>query len=166
EQGAGVMLRSLVDSLKPGLWNEAEYQPTSDEPFEPDLTRLLGLPQTISTPHYQLRRPGVSTTELPSEPLKGTFAIRHFSSVSSAGAALIPGKTVMIYDSFAIGSIPNLAPFFEDITFIHWNALGVYDVPAQLRGASTVLMEGAEREFTWRMREKVVQTGLAEAVGG
>ena len=39
----------------------------------------------------------------------------------------------MLYDSFTIGSIPNLAPFFEDITFIHWNALGTID----LRPSST-----------------------------
>jgi hypothetical protein len=166
EQGAGVMLRTLVNSVQPGLWNDAEYENRGDQPFEPDLTRLLGLPQAISTPHYEVRRPGVVTTEQASDPVKGTFPVRHFTSVSSAGAPLIPGETVMIYDSFSIGSIPNLAPFFADITFVHWNAVGSsYDLPSRIKAAGTVLMEGAEREFTWRMRDRVAQTGLVEGIG-
>jgi hypothetical protein len=80
-------------------------------------------------------------------------------------APLVQGRTVMLYDSFTIGSITNLAPFFEDITFIHWNALGTIDLPAELAGATTVIAEGAEREFTWRMREKVSTSGLADVTG-
>ena len=89
----------------------------------------------------------------------------HLQLDAAGGADLIPGKTVMFYDSFTIGSIPNLAPFFEDVTFIHWNALGTIDLPAQLAGAKTVIAEGAEREFTWRMRDKVAPTGLAGPAG-
>lgn len=164
EQGAGVLLERLVDALQPGLWKPEEYTQVGTEAFEPDLTRLLGLGQTIQAPHYVVERPGVTTTEGPAVAVAGTFPIRHFTSTSSSGgAALIPGKTVMFYDSFTIGSIENLAPFFEDVTFIHWNALGTIDLPAQLAGARTVIAEGAEREFTWRMRDKVLPTGLAGA---
>ena len=167
EQGAGVLLERLVDTVRPGMWKPEEYTQVGTEPFQPDLTRLLGLGQTIEAPRYVVARPGITTTEGPETPVAGTFPIRHFTSSAggAAGADLIPGKTVMLYDSFTIGSIPNLAPFFEDVTFIHWNALGTIDLRAQLAGAKTVIAEGAEREFTWRMRDKVSPTGFAGSAG-
>jgi hypothetical protein len=165
--GAEVMLRSLVNSLQPGLWDDSEYVATGQESFTPDLTRLLGLPQDAHTTAYAVRRPGVATVEGPATAVHGDpSAVRRFTSTSTAGAPLVPGHTVMFYDSFTIGSIPNLAPYFQDITFIHWNALGVWDqVPAELRSASNVLMEGAEREFTWRMRQNVAEPGLVAELG-
>ena len=59
---------------------------TGTEPFEPDLTRLLGLGQTIQTPHYVVQRPGVTTMEGPGDPGGGTFPIRHFTSTSTGAA--------------------------------------------------------------------------------
>ena len=155
------MLERIIDTLQPGMWTPEEYASVGTEPFEPDLTRLLGLGQTMQTPHYVVQRPGVTTSEGPETPVAGTFPIRHFTSSATGDAALIPGKTLMFYDSFTMGSIPNLAPFFEDVTFVHWNALGTIDLPAYLAGAGTVIAEGAEREFTWRMREKVAAFGIA-----
>lgn len=163
--GVQVMFRRLLDSLQPGLWKPEEYVNTGDEAFEPDLTRLLGLTQTVQVPRYEVQRPGVVTTEDEPTPVPGDFAIRHFTSRAQGGTALVKGKTVMIYDSFTIGSIPNLAPYFEDITFIHWNALGKVDAAPTLAAATTVVAEGAEREFTWRMGEKLSATGLVDAFG-
>jgi hypothetical protein len=160
-KGSGVLLEGVVESLQPGLWRPDEFVDTGLEPFEPDLTRLLGLGQNIQTPLYEVRRDGVTTVEGPEEAVDGSFPTRRFTSTSTA-APLIEGRTVMIYDSFTLGSLTNLAPYFADITFVHWNALGVADLGPLLGDADTVVAEGAEREFTWRMREKLAATGLAD----
>jgi hypothetical protein len=161
QRGAAVEVQQLVERLQPGLWRDSDLHATGQTELVPDLTRLLGLPKTDHEESYAIVRPGVTTTEGPPTPVQGDFAIRHFRSTSTA-AALIPGHTVMLYDSFTLPAVEMLAPFFSDLTLVHWNVIGKADVEGLLRDADRVVAEGAEREFAWRMGDKVVGTGLVD----
>jgi hypothetical protein len=154
-------VQQLVERLQPGLWRDSDLHATGQTELVPDLTRLLGLPKTDHEESYAIVRPGVTTTEGPPTPVQDDFAIRHFRSTSTA-AALIPGHTVMLYDSFTLPAVEMLAPFFSDLTLVHWNVIGKADVEGLLRDADRVVAEGAEREFAWRMGDKVVGTGLVD----
>lgn len=161
EQGAALLARQVVDSLDPSLWDPRALVPGGPTPFEPDLTRLLGLPQTIEIREYAVERPGVTTTAGSETPVDGAPPIERFTSTST-GTGLIGGRTVVLYDSFGIPAIDLLAPYFADVAFVHWNDLGSPEAEAALDGAGTVVAEGAEREFTWRTGDKLGTTGLAE----
>jgi hypothetical protein len=163
QRGAAVEVQELVEGLQPGLWQDSELQSTGQTALVPDLTRLLGLPKTDHEEAFTVVRPGVTTTEGPPTPVEGDFSIRHFQSTST-GVPLITGRTVMLYDSFTLPAVGMLAPFFADLTLVHWNVVGKADVAGMLAEADRVVAEGAEREFAWRMGDKVVGTGLLERV--
>ncbi len=154
-EGGAIYVERLIEALEPGLWNDAELVETGQQDIVPDLTRLLGLPQTEQETAFAVRRSGVETTENAPQPVEQVeFPIRNFTSTSS-GAALVEGRTLLVYDSFTLPVIDLLAPFFADVTFVHWNALGIADVAALVEASDRVVIEGAEREFTWRMGEKL-----------
>lgn len=165
ERGAQIMLDELLATVEPGLRSPGDAVLVGPMTFTPDLTNLLGLPQQVQAEDFVTRREGVTTTAGPEQPVEGTFPVLRYTSTST-GARLIEGRTVFIYDSFSQAVLDQLAPYFADVVFVHWNALGAYDVTADFGAATTVVMEGAEREFTWRMQEKVIDTALADAVGG
>jgi hypothetical protein len=163
QRGAAVEVQQIVERAQPGLWRDDELHATGQAELVPDLTRLLGLPKTDHEESYAVVRPGVTTTEGPETPVEGDFAVRHLHSTST-GAELIGGSTVMFYDSFTLPAVEMLAPFFSDLTLVHWNVVGKVDVDSMLAGADRVLAEGAEREFAWRMGDKVQGTGLLARV--
>ncbi|MPY95228.1 MAG: hypothetical protein GEV08_19875 [Acidimicrobiia bacterium] len=159
--GASRFVAEVVRSLDPDLEPDDELRQVGTVPFELDLTRLLGLPQTVQIPQFQAVRPGVTTTAGEERTVQGAVPLLRYTS-SSTGAGVVDGRSVVIYDSFGLAALDLLAPFFADVTFVHWNALGDPQVEALLDGADTVVAEGAEREFTWRMADKLQATGLAD----
>lgn len=161
--GASVFVEEVARSLGEDLWHDEDVEQVGLQPFEPDLTRLLGLPQRIEVPELALVRPGVSTAAWEETPVEGAEPLLRATSTSaSAERPVVGGRSIVIYDSFGLAALDLLKPFFADVTFVHWNALGAPQVEALLDEADTVVAQGAEREFTWRMREKLDLTGLAD----
>jgi hypothetical protein len=161
--GASRFVEEVARSLGEDLWHAEDVEQVGLRPFEPDLTRLLGLPQTIEVPELAVVRPGVASSAWEETPVEGAEAILRATSTSSSGERdLVEGRSVVLYDSFGLAALDLLKPFFADVAFVHWNALGDPAVEALLDEADTVVAEGAEREFTWRMREKLDLTGLAD----
>lgn len=165
ELGAVVFVEELVTSLEPGLWDAGDIVVGSQQ-FVPDLTRLLGVPQEVTAPDVEIRRPGVRTSQIEERPVDGTFPIRRFRSTTD-GPGLVVGRTVMVHDSFAVPAFDLLAPYFSDITYVHWDVLQATDDAARLlEGADTVLVEVAERIFIDRMTAALVDGGLVVAAEG
>lgn len=69
-------------------------------------------------------------------------------------AKRIPGRTLMIADSFGEAPSPQLAPYFEDFREVLWAATPA-ELAREIRAADRVLLETVEREVTHRAVEIV-----------
>lgn len=163
--GAALFVERMVDSLDPGLWRDGALRVAGTADFEPDLTRLLGLPQRVEVPEFEIVRDGVTTTVSAEVPVEGAQPIRRSTS-RTTGEGLVEGRSVVIYDSFGLSAIDLVQPFFADVSFVHWNAVDSPEAEALLDAADTVVAQGAEREVTWRVREKLDASGLASRWAG
>lgn len=107
-----------MNHLHPGLWDDAAIVVSPPKPMLGDLTRLQGWDRRELVQSIKSVRPGVIVTE--SKLFGGDFGkdSRSFRATSS-GPYLIPGHTVILHDSFFERAADLLAPYFEEITFVH-----------------------------------------------
>ncbi len=115
--GSLVALRATIDHFAPGLWNEAEVEYQGLGRYTGDLTGLQGHPSEDDAPMYSVVRPDVTSVSVQAiDDLEGGFN-RRFINTAPPGR-LVPGRTVMFLDSFGMVALPQIAPFFEDLTVV------------------------------------------------
>lgn len=145
-QGAALYAAAVVAALDPAAWTASALEAGAPRDFVPDLTRLLGLARTERETPLLVRRPGVHTERSAEDPPT-------FRSTSDASSPLVPGRTVVVHDSFGLGAFDLLAPSFAEVTFVHWDELERAEVAALLDAADTVVIEVAERTVVQRAQE-------------
>ena len=72
----------------------------------------------------------------------------------STGSRLIPGRTLFIIDSFGYAALPQLAPFFEDLTTVSFNEFDIEKFVDLINDSDTVLLMSNERSLGWRMAKE------------
>lgn len=178
-EGAALASAEVVNAIQPGLWDQGAVVVGADTSHVTDLTQLMGLPEEEASPGVTIQRDGVTTTEVTTG--DATVA-RRFQSTST-GVPLIPGKTVVVHDSFGNVQMSLLAPYFEDVTFlwmragltdtaksadgkwyVTWPGLATPELAPVIRGADTVVYQSVERAADVRFAPDSV-TGLLEAMG-
>jgi hypothetical protein len=88
---------------------------SAPEAYTTDLDGVMGLNETNYRETASFDRPDVTTVQSSSVGPTGASQY-HFTSVSGGGA-LVPGKTLLLGDSFTLTQMPTqLANLFEDIT--------------------------------------------------
>jgi alginate O-acetyltransferase complex protein AlgJ len=92
-----------------------------------DLTALLGAPETDTRAHREVRR--------------------------DPAAPRVPGRTVLVGDSYSDAAIPQLTPYFDDLQVLSWVNTPLPRLADEIRQADTVVLETVEREFTYRALE-------------
>lgn len=148
--GAMVVARSIIESLSPGLWQDDAIESERGRPGYGDLVGLAGFGAgweewevVLSSVH----RPGISleTRELLSGDDTPTARIR-FRMRSDSDGMLIPGKSLVVHDSFIGGFLrESLAQYFESVTFIHIDDLTEMDLIAEMRGYDRTVLQVNER---------------------
>jgi hypothetical protein len=116
--GAAIAAKTVVNRLHPGLWDDTALVVSPPVLRLGDLSHIQGFDRYERAQMVETSRPGVVVTQ--TQPLSGDFAkdSRSYKATSS-GPYLIPGHTVMLYDSFFERAMDLVAPYFEEITFIH-----------------------------------------------
>jgi alginate O-acetyltransferase complex protein AlgJ len=89
-----------------------------------DLTTLLGAPESDTRPSREIARRAV--------------------------APLVPGRTLLVKDSFGDAPGAQLMPYFEDLRLLGWFGTPMKQVAREVRLADMVVFETVEREFTFR----------------
>ena len=158
--GGAVMARSIVESLRPGTWDDSCLLSTQTITYPGDLRALCGI---TSMPLRQKEvmvtaRPGVMPEQVTfegnqyddfatvdSDPNSWQFPVR-VEFESTEGLPLIPGSTLILHDS-CIGSIarPLIRPYFEDITFMHYADASPELIDQAMQDYDTVVLEVVER---------------------
>jgi len=86
-----------------------------------DLYRLMGVPRTERFP-VTFRAPAGTSTTSETQPIEGDWYVAEWKSTST-DAKLVPGRTLLIADSFAGLDIPYLVHYFSDITYVPFAVL-------------------------------------------
>jgi alginate O-acetyltransferase complex protein AlgJ len=137
----------LVQRLDPALLGATTVTPTGPRSADGDLNTLRGIPGPTIAEGASLTRSGVST-QVDAMSLAGvTYNL--FTSTST-DAALWPGRTVIIGDSFSDKSLTTLAPFFGELVFFAYTTEQASPPKALadlLLSADTVIFEQVERYY-------------------
>lgn len=139
--------RELARGIDPALVRGVRVNELIGE-YTGDLTTLLGTPTSDQMIGASLERPGVTVQRDANAPIQGVDSAR--TTATSTGAPLVPGRTLLIGDSFAGGLVDKLAPFSAEQVWIHNGA--VRQVPKtvadQIQASGTVVLVWNERYFS------------------
>jgi hypothetical protein len=150
-------IRALVESLEPGLWDGAPPAAAGTKSFVGDLSQLAGLPSSERAAIFE--RPGLtlSSTTVPSSlDARGQRPIRRFTTGGTD--AVVPGRTLILYDSF-FGTIQDdVASWFADSVWLHIDDLSLHsEVVGDLPAFDRVVLARTERLAYLTAYEKVLK---------
>ncbi len=117
--GALPALAALVESLAPGVWDPAEITIDGRTRYPMELARLMGKPRDAILPRYVVR-PSVALREsvLPTAVDLGNA--RDIEIYETSGTSrVVPGTTLVIFDSFLNINKRRLARWFERTVWVH-----------------------------------------------
>lgn len=151
-EGRTAVVRSVVDRLSPGLFDDKSVVEVTDVNDYSDLARLQGIMTTERVKAHAIKRPDVELKK--TTVIQAPGAVESVTSyVSSGPGRVIPGNTVVINDSQfgpESGRQEQLAPWFERSTFIHWDLLETPQAVAALGKADRLVVESVER-YSWKI---------------
>ncbi len=153
--GGGIAASVIVDSFVPGLWSD-EHVVLADSPdsLPADVPAQMGLDlpltQTIRTTH----RPG-TTTELEQVDVGASHLVRVYRSAGEL--PMIDGTTVVVHDSMITAMEKQIAPYFEELVFIHWNDREEADFLGRVASADNVIFETVGRSASQRLSVNFVR---------
>lgn len=144
--GAILPIRALIQSLDPAVWSDDEVTIDGTYRRTMDLAGQIGIRRTELTPKIVVR-PDVRTKREDLEvPVDVGNARAVFRITSTGDRPLLPGRTAIVYDSFFGISIPLVAPWFEDTTWIHVGDLVNHPELGELLGSfDRVILQRVER---------------------
>lgn len=163
--GALPSIRELIRSLGPDLWRDDDVVVGGGKKVGMELARQLGLRRSETVPAVTLR-PSVTITRTTVDlPVRTNNARAVFRFTASGDRPLVPGRTVIVYDSFFGLNMAALAPFFAESIWIHQGDLTNHPEIATLVGrADRVILERVERGLYFTKIDELLRP-LARAPG-
>jgi hypothetical protein len=157
-QGAIVVIRDLVRSLDPAQWDDSQVVEDGVLERRQELARQMGISNTITVPRLRVRpandldRSEVDT----SATLANAAAIYRYTA--SGPVPTIPGRTLIVYDSFFGITQGLVAPFFAESVWVHAGDLGRNpQLATELGRFDRVILERVERGLYDTDVEKVLR---------
>jgi hypothetical protein len=144
--GAIVGIKALIQSLDPALWRDDDVVPGRTTEVPQGLARQMGLPRSEATLQIGVR-PGVKAVRTAVQvPVHVNNARAVYRWTASGNRPLLPGRTVIVYDSFFGLNMARIAPFFEESIWIHVSDLKSHPELGTLLGPfDRVILERVER---------------------
>ena len=153
--GSLVAVSAAVDYLSPGLRKEKDVHFDGLGEYTGDLTGMRGLPEVDLYPIYSVDRGGeivvVSHEIFPGYETKLNGRLIQ----SSSSLKLIKGKTLFLYDSYGLAALPQITPYFEDITMYLLANFDAVVVKSLIEKADTVWIMTVERGVSWRLKNEI-----------
>jgi len=144
--GAIQVIRPLIQSLAPSLWNEADVVVEGVKHRTVDLAEQLGLRRVESTPMVVVRPSETVAQSDLATPVATVNARAVFQTIATGPEPVIPGRTLILYDSFFGLEVSLLAPYFANVTWIHvGDATNRPDLVSRFGPFDTVILERVER---------------------
>lgn len=144
--GAMPAIAALVESLAPGVWDPSEITIDGTTRYPMELARLMGKPRDAIVPKYVVR-PSVEVQETVLPTAVDLGNARDIEVYATSGnARVVPGTTLVVYDSFLNVNKRRITPWFERTVWVH--AGDLRDVPAiadDLPPIDTIVLVRVER---------------------
>jgi alginate O-acetyltransferase complex protein AlgJ len=147
--GSAIFARSLAEQLDPGLAKRITITPTTITKAG-DLTILLGLAATEDQPSAELST-GTTVTPDPSLDQFDLLKMDNYGKerwTTTPAAGLVPGKSLILGDSFAYTALGNLRPLFADGTFLWTGHVSQAEIVSQIKASDTVVVELVQRNVS------------------
>lgn len=143
--GGAIFATALAEHFGPGLANRITTKPVTITKTG-DLTALLGLASTEAQPSAELST-GATVTPDPRfaqyDPMKILYGKEHWTTSPATG--LVPGKSLILGDSFVYSTLGNLRPLFADGTFLWSGHVSLADILSHMKASDTVVIELVQR---------------------
>jgi hypothetical protein len=152
--GSLVAIEQMLNRFAPGLWtdNEVSYQGLGE--YTGDLTGLQGHPQVDQAPLYWIVRKDVTNISNEAiDDIEGGFNRRYINDAPDG--RLVKGHTVMFLDSYGLVALPQLVPFFEDLTVVRLVDYAPDRFVDLIESADNIWFMSVERSLGWRLTQEV-----------
>ena len=161
--GMIIAVEQLIKRLQPGLWEPASVQHLGLTEHAGDIMRKFLLFDNVTTTgqNYAISRTGPAPT-LVSELTVPGYGITPIKRFLGTHPKVIKGRTLIISDSFIEPAVPLLAPYFEDLTLLHFSYTGSEEMQRQLSQCDTLIFTSVERLLRWRL--KAWNTGFTDYI--
>lgn len=161
-RGALVFSRQLIRQLvaqgeaPASLAGQPRAVRGADALDDADLYRMMGTPREEEVPVWLVSRPEVKVTGKRLNTSSGR-GMPIYHTAAPSGVPLIKGATLVVHDSFFARAEPQIAPFFQDLTVMHW-ADFIADVDRHtLPHFDRIIIETVQRG--WPQRASWLQPG-------
>lgn len=166
--GAMVLTEMMIEWAQPGAWDPSFVTRTWEEKRVPELARLAWIWDRQDNFYgVEVVRPGITRTltHVAGETIEGEQTRDAIAKTQgqparfvSEGDGLIPGRTLIIHDSFVgLYMRPSLSRYFEDVSFVHIDRITPEGLVGALDVYDRVIIECVERLFVGRARRLFVE---------
>jgi len=159
-EGAKFQARALIESLRPGLWNENAIKEKQND-YWPDLNRLAGLKNRVPNIALSTKRPKVETTLKVNGRRMGLGDFQVFTSTASDPDITLLPKIVVVHDSFGARMRNMLSPYFKEAVFVNFMAFNQGFDEEVINDAEIVYINRAER-FVYSVKPGSVNDALQD----
>lgn len=167
-EAGGIVAGDIVEHFDDDLYDPQVIRRIERAlPINGDVYRRLGIQRSLEVPDNVRVSERVDVETMRTEDqIDGTRTIRNY--VSSGEGELIDGTTVIVHDSMMNFVERQLAPYFEEAVFIHWDDLNRAGFVDRVVDADNVIMMRVEREvhrtIAGQMLNDAFATSLVEAL--
>ena len=144
--GALFAMRAVVESLAPGTWTDDQVVIEGAHRQNSDLARLMGLPRYEQTPRITMRPDAKVDRKVIDAGADITNARDIAWYTVTSDRPSVPGRTLIVYDSFFANMTGHLNRWFEESVWVHEGDLLHYpELAASLPDFDNVVFERVER---------------------
>ena len=151
-RGMTVGLRHVIEHLAPALWSDSVVTSGGLQAFRSDLRSTYMLQQDFPSEQVDIIRRGDWEPRRVENVTVPGYAMDPIVRFTNDNPNVIKGRTVIIADSFVLGAMSHWSPWFEDVTFIHYNYTGSAELYRRMKESDRILFIVVERFLRWRIK--------------
>ncbi|MFY1697279.1 MULTISPECIES: hypothetical protein [unclassified Solwaraspora] len=154
-QGAMMFTRAVLERLavRGGAPDELRDAPGAqqrpDRSLAGDLYPLMGIPRKDKVANWVVRREGVTVETTATELASGRTERVH-TTVAPDGTPMVPGRTLVVYDSFFYLAEAQLTPYFAQLHTLHWDDFLPMARAGQVPEFDRVIFQSVQRSWPQR----------------
>lgn len=151
--GSLLAVREIVKQFDSVLWDRAEVKQQERISYQGDLTGLRGIPESDTAPLLEIKIPNSKVTS--SQRIGATDFDENKRVRRTSSVPLIKGRTLFLLDSFGLAALPQLEPFFEDLTTFRLSDFQPELIKKLILDADNVIIMSVERSLGYRMLAEI-----------
>ena len=131
----------------------------ADQSLPGDLYPLLGITSEDEVANWVVQRDGV-TVETSSIALGPARSQRTHTTTGPAGTPMVPGRTLVVYDSYFYRAEAQLAPYFIELTTVHWDNLIPMARDGKVPEFDRVIFQSVQRSWPRRTMDQLADPAV------